>query len=157
MFFPDPLEALREMLRVTKREGAIALAVWDKSELNPFSYLVTEVVARHSEATPAAEPNAPGAFRFAESGSLARVLADAGAIAVKERLLNFYIAAPISVKDFWELRSEISGTLRQKLATLPAEQRELVTKEAQDAVRDFFPNNQMKFPASMIIVTGKKQ
>src|SRR5881394_918848 len=49
MFFPDPLAGLREMLRVTKREGAIALAVWGKSELNPFSYLITDVVARYSD------------------------------------------------------------------------------------------------------------
>ncbi len=41
MFFPDPLVGLREMLRVTKPMGAIALAVWGKSDLNPFSYLIS--------------------------------------------------------------------------------------------------------------------
>src|SRR5213593_3139800 len=50
MFFPDPLAALREMLRVTRREGVIALAVWGTSELNPFSYVITNVVARYFEA-----------------------------------------------------------------------------------------------------------
>ncbi|HET6645773.1 MAG TPA: methyltransferase domain-containing protein, partial [Pyrinomonadaceae bacterium] len=35
MFFPDPVAALREMLRVTKHDGVISLAVWGKSELNP--------------------------------------------------------------------------------------------------------------------------
>src|SRR6266545_6776538 len=104
MFFPDPLAALREMLRVTKHEGVIALAVWGKSELNPFSYLITNVVARHFEAAPSADPNAPGAFRFAEPGSLARILAEAGGVDVKERVLKFNIAAPISPEQFWELR-----------------------------------------------------
>jgi ubiquinone/menaquinone biosynthesis C-methylase UbiE len=155
MFFPDPLAALREMLRVTKSGGAISLAVWGKSELNPFSYVITNVVARYFDATPA-DPNVPGAFRFAEPGALARILTDAGAIDVKERMLEFHIAAPISPKQFWEMRSETSGTLREKLATLSPPQADLIAQEAQEAVREFFPNDHMRFPAQMIIVTGRK-
>lgn len=157
MFFPDPIAGLREMLRVTKREGVLSLAVWDKSELNPFSYLITDVLARHfGDATPA-DPNAPGAFRFAEHGSLARILSEAGAVDVSERVLKFQIAAPISTQRFWELRSETSGTLREKLAVLPEQQRNLIAQEAQEAVRRYFRNNQMSIPAQMIIVTGRKR
>ena len=155
MFFPDLLAALREMLRVTKREGAISLAVWGKSELNPFSYAITDVVARYFEATPS-DPNVPGAFRFAEPGALAQLLTEAGAIDVKECMLKFHIAAPISPKQFWEMRSETSGTLREKLATLSSAQADLIAQEAQEAVREFFPNDEMSFPAQMIIVTGTK-
>jgi ubiquinone/menaquinone biosynthesis C-methylase UbiE len=156
MFFPDPLAALREMLRVTKREGAIALAVWAKSELNPFSYLITNVVARYCDVAAPADPNAPGAFRFAEPASLARILADAGAANIEERVLKFHITAPISPEQFWELRSETSGTLRENLATLPSPQAKLLAQDAQDAVRDFFSNDQMSIPAQMIIVSARK-
>ena len=155
MFFPQPLPALGEMLRVIKPAGAVSLAVWGKSELNPFSYLITDVVSRHFEAT-SPDPNLPGAFRFAEPGALARILEDAGADNVRERVVKFHIAAPISPQEFWEMRSETSGTLREKLATLSSQQAELVAQEAQQAVREFFPNNQMCFPAQMIIVTGTK-
>ena len=156
MFFPDPLAGLGEMLRVTKRGGVIALAVWGKSELNPFSHLITDVLARHFGAAAPADPNAPGMFRFAEPDSLARVLREAGAIEVKERTLKFHIAAPISIGEFWEMRSETSGTLRGKLATLSSAQADLIAGDAQAAVREFFPNDQMCFPAQMIIVTGKR-
>jgi ubiquinone/menaquinone biosynthesis C-methylase UbiE len=154
MFFPDPLAAFEEMLRVTNEGGAISLVVWDKSELNPFFHVITNVVASHFDGPPA-DPNAPGAFRFAESGVLEGLLKNAGAIDVKERVLKFHIAAPISLKEFWEMRSETSGTLREKLTTLSARQRELVAQEVQDAVREFFPHNQMIFPAQMIVVTGR--
>jgi len=156
MFFSEPLTALREMLRVMKPEGAIALAVWGKSELNPFSYLITDVVAHYFEASAPADPNAPGAFRFAEPGSLARILAGAGYLDVKERALKFHLAAPISPEQFWEMRSETSGTLREKLATLPPLQADSLAHEATEAVRDFFPNNHLNIPAQMIIVTARK-
>jgi len=156
MFFPDPFAALREMLRVTKPEGAISLAVWAKSELNPFSYLITNVVARHFEAAASADPNAPGAFRFAEPGSLARILADAGAVEVKERVLKFDVTAPITPEQFWELRAETSGTLREKLATLSPLKANSLAQEAQEAVREYFSHNKMSIPAQMIVVTGRK-
>ena len=155
MFFPDPLLALREMLRVTKPGGTISLAVWHKSELNPFAYRVTEVINRYVE-TPPAHPDAPGAFRFAELGKLARILTDVGASDVHERLLEFRIEAPISPHQFWTLRSETSETLREKLARLTPEQALRVTSEVEESVREFFPNNQMSLPAQMIIVTGTK-
>lgn len=156
MFFPDPLAALREMLRVTKVRRSFSLVVWDKSELNPFSYLVTNVVARYFDVAAPADPSVPGAFRFAEPGILARILRDAGAADVQDRPLKFLIAAPISPKGFWEMRSETSGTLREKLATLPPREVELIAQEVQEAVREFFPEGQMSFPAQMIIVSGKK-
>lgn len=155
MFFPDPVAALREMLRVTKHEGVVSLAVWAESELNPFFYVITSLVARYFEVQPA-DPNAPGAFRFAEPGALVEILKEAGATAVKERMLKFHIAAPISVEQFWELRSETSGTLREKLATLSPIQANSLAQEAQEAVRQFFRNNQMSIPAQMIIVTARK-
>lgn len=156
MFFPEPVAALREMLRVTKREGVLSLAVWGKSELNPFSCVITDVVARYFEAAAPGDANAPGAFRFAEPGSLARILAEAGAVDIKERILKFNIAAPISPEQFWEMRSETSGTLREKLATLPSSQVKLLAKEARQAVSDFFSNIGMNIPAQMIIVTAHK-
>ncbi len=155
MFFPDPLAALSEMLRVTKPGGTLSLAVWHKSELNPFTHIVTDVMSRYVD-SPLADPDAPGAFRFAERGKLADILTGAGASEVRERVLRFQIEAPISPSEYWELRSETSDTLREKLARLSAEQMLRVTQEVQEAVREYFPNNQMSFPAQMIIVTGKK-
>jgi SAM-dependent methyltransferase len=155
MFFPDPEAGLREMLRVTKPGGTVSLAVWGRSDLNPFSYVVTRVLSRYVE-TPPATPGAPGAFRFAEPGVLARLLENAGAMAVRERLFEFHIEASISPEEFWTMRSETSGTLREKLTALSAEERDRLAQEVQEAAREFFPENRMEFPAQMLIVTGKK-
>jgi SAM-dependent methyltransferase len=153
MFFPD--EAFSEILRVTRPGGAIGFAVWRESELNPFCYLVTDVMSRHVE-TPPPDLDAPGAFRFAESGKLAGVLRDEGAIDLRERVFKFDIAAPISPPQFWEMRSAISETLRTKLATLTAAEKSQIGTEVVEAVKGFFPHQQMKFPAEMLIVSGRK-
>jgi ubiquinone/menaquinone biosynthesis C-methylase UbiE len=155
MFFPDPVVGLREMLRVTKRGGVISLAVWDKSELNPFSYIVTNVMATYFKTSPATL-GASDAFKFAEPGTLAAALREAGTNSVKERVLRFHIEAPISPAGFWEMRSETSGTLRQKLNMLSVKEKELAEQEVQEAAREFFRNNEMRFPAQMIIATGHK-
>lgn len=153
MFFPEP--AFREMLRVLKPNGRFAFAVWGKSDVNPFCYLVTGVLDQHVK-SPAADPDAPNAFRFAEPGKLVDVMKQAGAIDTEERVVNLDIAAPISARQFWELRSQTSDTLREKLAKLPASEQEQIGAEVQQAVQEFFPADQMKFPGQFVIATGKK-
>ena len=152
MFFPDPLAALREMRRVAKRGGKVSAVVWYKSEFNPYSYEVTQVVSRRFPGYSSSSIH--DAFRFAEPGKLAGVFKEAGASEIRERLLKFDIAAPISLHEFWEMRSEISGALRDKLSAASPETRRKVREEILAAVTEYFPNNQMKFPAQMLIVTG---
>ena len=155
MFFPDTLVAMREMLRVLKPGGKLAFAVWGKSEHNPFCYLVTRVMDQHVT-SPAADPDAPNAFRFAERGKLSSVMTQAGAIDVEEDVVTFDIKAPISPLQFWTMRSQTSDTLRQKLAQLSADEQAQIAVEVEQAVQEFFPENRMKFPAQLIIATGRK-
>jgi ubiquinone/menaquinone biosynthesis C-methylase UbiE len=155
MFFPSPVDAVREMLRVLKPGRKLALAVWHFAERNPFHYTLSRVIERYVDSPPPA-PDAPDAFRFASPGKLRDVLGEAGAMAPSERLLQFKIQAPVSVEDFWTLRREMSEKFREKLAKLSGEQLTEVKRQVLEALRGYSTDRGMSFPAQVLIVSGTK-
>jgi ubiquinone/menaquinone biosynthesis C-methylase UbiE len=155
MFFPSPVDGVREMLRVLKPGCKLALAVWHFADSNPFHYVLARVMERFVDSPPPA-PDAPDPFRFATPGKLRDVLAEAGAMAPSERLLQFKIAAPLSVEDFWALRSEMSEKLREKLATLSRGQASEVKRQMLEALRGYSTVRGMSFAGEVLIVSGTR-
>jgi SAM-dependent methyltransferase len=155
MFFPSPVTAVREMLRVLKPEKKLVLAVWHLPERNPFFYTVSRALEKFMDATPP-QADAPDAFRFASPGKLRGVLGEAGAMAPFERLLQFTIEASMSPEDFWTVRSEISEKLREKMALLSPDQFTEVKRQSIKAFREYSTDRGMSFPAEVLIVSGTK-
>jgi hypothetical protein len=54
------------------------------------------------------------------------------------------------------MRSQTSDTLRVKLEKLPEDEQAQIGREVQQALAEFFPNDQMKIPALMILVVARK-
>jgi hypothetical protein len=77
-------------------------------------------------------------------------------MAPSERLLQFTIQASISVEDFWTLRSEISETLRAKVAMLSREQLTEVKRQSLEALREYSTDGGISIPAQVLIVSGTK-
>jgi SAM-dependent methyltransferase len=155
MFFPSPVDAIREMLRVLKPGRKLALAVWLSQERNPFHHSFARVIDRYIDSPPPA-PDALDPFRFAAPGKLRKVFNQAGAISASERVLQFPIKASISVEDFWTLRLEISEKLREKIALLPSEQMTEVKRQTLESLREYSTNSGISFPAEVLIVSGAK-
>jgi len=155
MFFPVPVEGVREMLRVLKPGRKLALAVWHFAENNPFHYSLSRVIDRYVESPPLA-PDALDAFRFATPGKLRTILMEAGAMSVSERLLKFTILAAISLEDFWTLRIEMSEKLREKMARLSNDQMNEVKRQGLESLGEYCAGGGMSFPAEVLIVNGVK-
>jgi ubiquinone/menaquinone biosynthesis C-methylase UbiE len=155
MFFVDPARGIREALRVVRDDGCVSFAVWGPEEANPFFSTLSEVFDRFVE-SPTQDPDAPDAFRFAVPGKLAAILENAGAENVIERQLTFQIEAGISFEQFWQLRTEMSETLREKMAGLMPEKIEAIKQAVADAARRYFMRGKMSLPAEALIVSGRK-
>jgi ubiquinone/menaquinone biosynthesis C-methylase UbiE len=155
MFFPSPLDGVREMLRVLKPGGKMALAVWHYAERNPFHSVVAQVVDRYVESPPLAA-DAPDAFRFAKPGELLRIVESAGLAAASETLLRFSIRAPLAVADYWTLRSEMSERLRSKLSSLSPVRLAELRQEVLDALGDYSPEGGVTFPGEVLIISGAR-
>jgi ubiquinone/menaquinone biosynthesis C-methylase UbiE len=155
MFLANPLDGVHEMLRVLRSRGTLTLAVWSAPDFNPFFRVVTQVMSRHL-ASPPEDPSAPGAFRFAGQGEIAGLLAQAGAQRVRERTLDFHMAAAVRPEDFWTLRSEMSDTLRKKIAMLTSNQLARVREEILEATQGYFSEGVIRFPAQVFVATGDR-
>jgi len=153
MFFVHPVTAVQEALRVVRNDGYLAFAVWGPKEANPYFSSITDVIDQFLAAK---DSDAPDAFRFAVPGELAGILKQAGAKNVIERRLNFQIEAPISFEQFWQMRTEMSETLREKMARLTPSQLPTIKHAVADAVRKYFVNGTMSFPANALIVSATK-
>lgn len=156
MFFPDPATGAREVLRVIREDGYVSFAVWGPKEANPFFSSVNDVVDQFVNA-PEEDPDAPDAFRFATPGKLAGIMENAGAENVVARVLNFQIEAPITFEPFWQLRTEMSESLRKTMAVLTPAQLPIVKQAAADAAQRYFVSGKMSFPAEALIVTGRRK
>ncbi|MFZ0736599.1 MAG: class I SAM-dependent methyltransferase [Candidatus Acidiferrales bacterium] len=155
MFFPSPLDAVHEMLRVLKPGQKLVLAVWHFASRNPFHSSLSRVIDRYVDAPPP-EPDALDAFRFAAPGRLREILNEAAVTAPTERLLQFTIDVPMSVEDYWTLRLEISEKLRERISVLSQEQMTELKRQALESIREYSTDRGLSFPAEVLIVSGAK-
>lgn len=108
MFCPDAAAALAECRRALRPGGRAAFMVWGPREDNTLFQELTE--ALEDALGPGPDDMAP-MFRFAQEGSLARLMRDAGFIDIEETSLMPTAHVPVE-RPFWRANLEMSAAHR---------------------------------------------
>jgi SAM-dependent methyltransferase len=82
MLLVDPPAAVKEVRRVLRPGGRVALAVWDEPERNPWTTIPAGALIELGHTSPP-ERNAPGMFALSAPGRLQRLLEEAGFVDVE--------------------------------------------------------------------------
>jgi SAM-dependent methyltransferase len=116
MFAADPDQAAREMHRVLRPDGRLAVAVWGDRAENPWLGLVFDAVSE-TTGMPVPPPGIPGPFALADVEQLRAHLTDAGFTDVAITP----VAVPVGARSFdewWNRTRQIAGPLALILANL---------------------------------------
>ena len=154
MFFPDMLLAAKEMIRVVRPGGKIAVSVWNVLENNFWITAILGVVNRHIE-LPATVPGTPGMFRCTEDGLISDLFLQAGL----KNCQQIETTAKMNFKTadvYWSMMTEVITIVVSALNKVDAEMKENIRKEVFQELNQKFPNGNLLMDSSALIIYGEK-
>lgn len=153
MFFADPVGALREMLRVLKPDGRLAVAVWNSISEAPGSTEMSAILERMAGSRAAEALSLP--YRLGDTAELERLVSAAG-------IGNFEIETHAGEVRFPTVDLLIDAEIRGWLPIMGVQLDEaLIEAVADECVRRFQPwidpvNGALRTPTSAHILAGDR-
>lgn len=154
MFFPDMLLAAKEMVRVLKPRGRIAVAVWNVPEKN-FWVTVTGGTINRNMQLPVPPPEAPGMFRCAKEGLIQNLFQQAGLKNTSEKEVLGKLKSG-TTDAYWDMMTEVAAPFVAALSQADDAMKEKIKREVYQAVNQKFPDENIIIDSSALVIYGEK-
>jgi SAM-dependent methyltransferase len=154
MFFAEVDMALREMKRVLKPNGKVALMVWGPPD--PGTYFAATALPYIKRLDEQPDPDGPGPMRFAEPGKLAKHFEATGFRNVQEQPHRLYAPFAGTPEELLSCLFEIAAPFRNAAAQLTEEQRKGAEEEVYSNLRPLYDGKLTNVAAPVTVVMGTK-
>jgi len=153
-FALDPARAAREMHRILRPAGRVAVAVWASRQDNPWLGVLLDTITQVTGIV-VPPPGAPGPFALSDAGGLRQLFADAGFTG----LALDHIAAPLRSPSFdawWTRNLTVAGPVVAILSGLDDATRSRLRDTVRAAVARYESNGALELPGLAIVLTGRR-
>lgn len=113
MYFPNMTEGTKELIRVLKPGGKIALSAWSQPEKNSWLATMSHIVNRTLEIPPPTI-DMPHVFRGAKPGTLTGILKECGLLDAEEVEVSGTVTFD-SPEHYWEFIMDIAAPIVKNL------------------------------------------
>ena len=151
MFFPDEQAALREIRRVLRPDGLLALSVWGSACDVP---LVETTLACMRRLLPPPKVARPSIFRFGDAEELARRLASADYCEIEIRPRRFTLDFP-DAAAYWQGFLDLAGGAAESLSRLPADKQQALASAVSEELAPYAVADGYRLTSTVLVVTAR--
>jgi ubiquinone/menaquinone biosynthesis C-methylase UbiE len=149
-FFPDRIQALREMRRVLRLGGRLAFTVWSAIDETPYQAALADALTRHVSLEAGSMARTPHALH--DAAELHALVASAG-------FRNVRVRPTIATTKLPSPEEFVPGHLAalpmaQAIAQLPRDRYAALIRDMTEALRAYVDGEQLTLPAGVHVVTA---